>query len=148
MNYDTLFELYGFIEGQVADNDRGEHVLVSIDEHKAVIRTFQHNGWIRYNIYYKDGSEEELYDRQLFKVLRVYPSKALNHYGGLFMIYYIVIYMKDGNIHLKPHDCKDDAEHTIEQLKDSKWFDQIDLIKIVKRDSESSWFKGLKGYWI
>lgn len=64
------------------------------------------------------------------------------------MIYYVCIYMKDGNIHLKPHSSKEAAEITIEKLKISKWSEQIDLMKIVKRDSESSWFKGLKGYWI
>lgn len=64
------------------------------------------------------------------------------------MIYYVCIYMKDGQIHLKPFNSKKDAEECIEKAKASKWAESIDLVKIVKRDSESSWFKGLKGYWI
>lgn len=64
------------------------------------------------------------------------------------MIYYVCIYMKDGQIHLKPFDSKEDAEECIEKAKNSKWSEQIDLIKIVKRDSNSSWFKSLKGYWL
>lgn len=64
------------------------------------------------------------------------------------MIYYVCIYMKDGQIHLKPFSSKEDAEECIEKAKSSKWSESIDLIKIVKRDSNSEWFKGLKGYWL
>lgn len=64
------------------------------------------------------------------------------------MIYYAVAYMKDGQIHLKPFKTKEEAEHNLELLKASKWGPQIDLTKVVKKDTSKEWFKSVNGYWI
>ena len=61
--YQELKRKYGFIEAKVGENEDGEKVIVSIDEESAEIKTLQDNGWIRINIYYPDGTEEELYTR-------------------------------------------------------------------------------------
>ena len=62
MNYEELVTKFGYIEGQVGTNENGENVLVSIDNECASIRTLQHNGWQRINVYWKDGTEEEYYE--------------------------------------------------------------------------------------
>lgn len=59
--YQELFNKHGFIEGLCGVNEDKENVIVSIDEECATIRTFQKNGFIRTNVYYKDGFSEELY---------------------------------------------------------------------------------------
>lgn len=61
--YEELFKKFGYVEGQVGVNELGEHVIVSIDEDAASVRTLQRNGWMRINIYYEDGGEEETYER-------------------------------------------------------------------------------------
>ena len=60
--YTLLLSKYGLCEGLCGNNDDGEHVIVSIDEEKATIKTAQHNGFIRVNVYWKDGTREELYE--------------------------------------------------------------------------------------
>ena len=64
------------------------------------------------------------------------------------MIYYAVIYMKTGEIHLKPFDTKEKARECLEKLKDTKWEESIDIKKIVKKDNDSTWFQSVHGYWI
>ena len=59
--YTELRKKYGLCEGLCGNNEDGEHVIVSIDKEKATIRTAQHNGFIRTNVYWKDGTYEELY---------------------------------------------------------------------------------------
>lgn len=60
--YDELVEKYGLIsEVKVGVNEDGENCMISIDEECACIRTLQKNNWMRVNIYYKDGTSEELY---------------------------------------------------------------------------------------
>ena len=44
-------------------NEHGESVYISIFEDKIVIMTSQSNGWMRKNIYYRDGSREETFER-------------------------------------------------------------------------------------
>ena len=61
--YEELKRMYGYVEGQIGENEDGEKVIVSIDEESAEIQTLQDNHWIRVNIYYPDGTEEELYKR-------------------------------------------------------------------------------------
>lgn len=63
------------------------------------------------------------------------------------MIYYSVVYLKDGTIHLQPNPTKEEAEDTNEKIK-AKYGDRVDLVKIVKKDPASPWFKSVKGYWI
>lgn len=45
-------------------NEEGEDVYISIFPDKVVTSTFQHNGWTRKNIYYRDGTREELYSKE------------------------------------------------------------------------------------
>ena len=45
------------------DNADGEPVIVSINKTNISIKTCQHNGWMRTNIYHSDGTTEELYNR-------------------------------------------------------------------------------------
>lgn len=63
MEYQNLFEKYGYCSALVGIDEDGSPVIVSIDENEATIQTLQNNGWIRVNIYYKDGTVEELYKR-------------------------------------------------------------------------------------
>ena len=47
-------------------NECGEHVVITHcngDDPYFRIATLQHNGWIRINNYYKDGSSEEMYEK-------------------------------------------------------------------------------------
>ena len=61
--YDELVEKYGLIpEAKVGVNEDGDYCMVSIDETCACIRTLQKNNWMSVNIYYKDGTSEELYE--------------------------------------------------------------------------------------
>ena len=65
------------------------------------------------------------------------------------MIYYAIIYLKDGCISLKPFDSKEEAiEYNEKVLNDEKWGPRTDTVKVVKKDPESPWFKSVKGYWI
>lgn len=65
------------------------------------------------------------------------------------MIYYAVIYLKNGEIHLKPWLTKEDAEKCIsETCAKPKFKDQIELTRVVKKDPEKEWFKSVHGYWI
>ena len=61
--YQQLVDKYGFIDGLVGTNENDECVMVSIDDDTATLRTIQENGWNRINVYHKDGTEEELYER-------------------------------------------------------------------------------------
>ena len=45
------------------ENSDGEHTITSIFEDHITHITYQHNGWIRTNILYYDGTMEELFDR-------------------------------------------------------------------------------------
>lgn len=46
----------------IGENDDGETVTISIFGDKVVLVTYQKNRWIRRNIYYYDGSSEELFE--------------------------------------------------------------------------------------
>lgn len=60
--YDELLKRHGYCEGLCGNNEDGEHVIVSIDKEKAIVKTAQYNGFIRVNVYWKDGTYEELYE--------------------------------------------------------------------------------------
>lgn len=64
------------------------------------------------------------------------------------MIYYAVIYMKDGNIHLFKCDSREEGENMIQKVRESKWKDEIDVTKVIKKDPDKEWFKSVNGYWI
>lgn len=67
-DYDYLKQKFSdelFVGGT---NEDGENVVLSFDgmeDDRPIIRldTFQHNDWIRVNIYHYDGTVEELYER-------------------------------------------------------------------------------------
>lgn len=62
--YEKMLNNYGLIaEAKVGVNETGEKVVVSIDEESACVRTLQDNGWMRINIYHKDGTEEEMFQK-------------------------------------------------------------------------------------
>ena len=44
-------------------NEHGEDVYISIFRDRIVTVTSQTNGWQRKNIYYRDGSREEMFER-------------------------------------------------------------------------------------
>ena len=54
--YDEPLPFYG-------ENEDGESVLISVNEHNITTQTFQHNDWLRTNVYYDDGTTEELYEK-------------------------------------------------------------------------------------
>lgn len=47
-----------------AVNTNGEFVSISIYKDKIVSETLQHNNWVRKNVYYRDGTTEELYHKE------------------------------------------------------------------------------------
>jgi len=61
MYYEDYLKLYGYVEGLVGTDEDGNYVIVNIDDNEVSIRTLQSNGWVRENVYYKDGTEEEFY---------------------------------------------------------------------------------------
>ena len=44
-------------------NEHGEDVYISIFHDKIVTSTTQRNGWILKNIYYRDGTREETFEK-------------------------------------------------------------------------------------
>lgn len=44
-------------------NENGERVLIGVCHDSISIQTFQNNGWLRTNIYNRNGEFEELFDR-------------------------------------------------------------------------------------
>ena len=46
-------------------NDDGEAVVIewSNDYNAYKVATLQHNGWVRVNYYYEDGTVEEIYEK-------------------------------------------------------------------------------------
>ena len=62
--YEKYFAEFGLTPDPLCGVDEdGEDVIVSIDDDCACVKTLQGNGWIRTNIYHRDGTVEELYQR-------------------------------------------------------------------------------------
>ena len=61
--YKELLKQFGYCEALCGTNEDNENVIVSIDKECASVRTLQNNCWQRINIYYKDGTEEEYYEK-------------------------------------------------------------------------------------
>lgn len=58
-----LMEEYGDSEtAKFGSNELGEDIAISIFKDKIVVVTYQSNGWVRKNIYYPDGSREEMFE--------------------------------------------------------------------------------------
>ena len=59
----TLMDTYGDSDTLYpGTNEEGETVHISIFHDKIVTVTFQKNRWIRKNIYWRDGTREELFE--------------------------------------------------------------------------------------
>lgn len=43
-------------------NENGETTHISIFKDRILCSTMQQNGWVRKNIYWRDGTREEMYD--------------------------------------------------------------------------------------
>ena len=52
------------LDSLVAHNDLGELQLVGIHPDHIAVETFQANGWTRMNYYHRDGTVEELYEKE------------------------------------------------------------------------------------
>lgn len=68
VNYDTLKQFCLDTNlSATAINDNGESVVISTEPFEGSycyrLDTCQHNGWIRTNYYYEDGSIDELFER-------------------------------------------------------------------------------------
>ena len=46
----------------IGKNDEGETIFITILEDSITLRTFQDNGWIRENIFWRDFTTEEIFD--------------------------------------------------------------------------------------
>lgn len=44
------------------DNENLEEVMVSVAKDRIDVVTYQHNGWTRRNVYWRDGTREELFE--------------------------------------------------------------------------------------
>ena len=44
-------------------NENGEPITISISEDNLSVRTYQRNGWIRKNVFWKDRTTEELFEK-------------------------------------------------------------------------------------
>ena len=61
--YERLLNEHGYCESLVGKDEDGEIVILSIDEQSADVTTLQANGWHRTNVYWKDGTQEEMYSK-------------------------------------------------------------------------------------
>lgn len=58
-----LMDKYGESETMfLGVNTNGEDTTISIATKNIVYVTYQHNGWVRKNIYWRDGTREETFD--------------------------------------------------------------------------------------
>ncbi len=59
----SIMDQYGDAEGIfTGHNDSGEGITVTVSQDDLMVTTCQKNGWVRKNIYYRDGTSEELFD--------------------------------------------------------------------------------------
>lgn len=65
-DFDGMLEImdaYGDTEMPFSGvNDEGEDVSISVFSDRIVVETYQSNGWVRENIFWRDGTREELFD--------------------------------------------------------------------------------------
>lgn len=65
------------------------------------------------------------------------------------MIYYSLIYMDNGEIHLRPHDTKEAAEETCHEIKKhEKWGSHVSHTKVISKDPSSETYRKREGFWI
>ena len=59
----TLMDTYGDSQyPYFGENENGETVSISIFPDQIVTLTYQSNGWHRKNVYWRDGTREELFE--------------------------------------------------------------------------------------
>lgn len=60
---EKLMKKYGDSDNNyMGKNDNGENVVIYIEKDNISTHTFQKNGFIRTNIFWKDGTREEIYE--------------------------------------------------------------------------------------
>ncbi len=52
-----------FSEPWTGKNEEGETMQISVNKDNITVLTYQHNNWIRENVYHEDGTVEEMYHR-------------------------------------------------------------------------------------
>lgn len=57
-----LMDKYNTTNGMLPGiNELGERIMVSIFKDNIVVITYQKNGWVRENVYWRDGTCEEMF---------------------------------------------------------------------------------------
>lgn len=59
----ALMDDYENHEMMFGDNADGEHTTLSICKDHITMETLQSNGWTRTNVFWRDGTREEYYNR-------------------------------------------------------------------------------------
>lgn len=58
-----LMDVYGDSDSMLSGkNENGEDVNIGIYHDRIAVVTFQSNGWMRQNVYYRDGTIDETFD--------------------------------------------------------------------------------------
>lgn len=58
-----LMDEYGTVTAPfVSMNEDAEHIFIHVSKDRIDVVTLQHNGWTRRNVYWRDGTREELYE--------------------------------------------------------------------------------------
>ena len=50
-------------------NKDGEQVSISVNKDNVVVETFQNNGWLRQDWYWRDGTQEEVFEGRWKEVI-------------------------------------------------------------------------------
>ena len=68
-DYDLVYDIeelcakYSHLDhALIGETVEGETIMISINKGEVITEVYQDNGWVRKNIYYLDGSSEELYN--------------------------------------------------------------------------------------
>ena len=57
-----VMNTYGHIGHDIFGmNSNGESMVIAIHSDKIIANTYQRNGWVRQNVYHRDGETEELF---------------------------------------------------------------------------------------
>ena len=60
-------------------------------------------------------------------------------------IYYLVVYLVDGCIDLKPFNSRNEAKEYMEKFRYDM---RVDKMKILAKDTTTKWWKDSNGYWL
>ena len=53
-----------FDESLLGINENKEVIVIGVFKDRLAVRTLQVNGWVRLNVYYRDGSVEEMFEER------------------------------------------------------------------------------------